>query len=137
MIRSFDFDRGLNDSLDVALRDIVRGPSLTALRFAQLYRNPKRRQVRSHVAVKDSTTIVCDHKETVQDAEPEDWYRKEIHGRDGLAMAERSRLESHGLQAFDLPYIGFGKAISSKAETQHDASRQLSVVFLWALRARR
>src|SRR6516162_9767906 len=55
-------------------------------RFAQLYRNPKRLRVRSHVAGKDSTAIVCDHQEAVQDVEREGWYRKEIHGRDGLAM---------------------------------------------------
>ena len=30
--------------------------------FTQLYRNPKRLRVRSSVAVKDSTAIVCDHE---------------------------------------------------------------------------
>src|ERR1019366_4911192 len=54
--------------------------------FVQLQPHPKGVGITSHVVMKDSTTVVADHKKAVQNAEGQCRHSKKIHRRNGLAM---------------------------------------------------
>lgn len=69
-----------------ALRLVVALPS-----FVQLQRNPKGVGIASHVVVKDSTPVMADHEEAVQNPEGQCRHREKVHGCDGLAMVPQKR----------------------------------------------
>ena len=54
--------------------------------FVQLQRNPQCVGIASHVVVKDSTPVMANHEEAVQNAEGQCRHREKVHGCDRLAM---------------------------------------------------
>ena len=70
-----------------AIRDQVFGCRIERKRLAQLLNNPRAGWMPGHVEVKNTTSIMCYHKEAVENSERERRHGKEIHGGDRFTMA--------------------------------------------------
>src|SRR5664280_1313710 len=76
-----------------ALRLFAAFPS-----FVQLQLDPKGIGIASHVAVQDSTPVVADDEEAVQNAEGQGRHSEEVHRCNGLAMVpQESQPAPHGI----------------------------------------
>src|ERR1017187_1229096 len=74
-----------------ALRRLAVFPSLV-----QLQGNPKRAGIASHIMVKDSTPVVADDEEAVQNAEGQRRHSEEVHRCDRLAMITKKSQPAPG-----------------------------------------
>src|SRR5262249_38854937 len=78
--------RNVQPILCVVVKDEKFGRGLIRKGFAQLLYDPGARRMASDVEVQDAATVVADNEEAIENMERESRDRKEIHGRDGLAV---------------------------------------------------
>src|ERR1700756_1242336 len=58
--------------------------------------DPQSIGIARHVAAENLAPVMADHKEAVQHAKGERWYREEVHGCNSLAMVPQKRQPTLG-----------------------------------------
>jgi hypothetical protein len=80
----------------IAVEDQKPGSRFKRKRFPQLLSDPLARRMLGDIEVENLATIVADHEETVEHAEPESRNREEVHRRKGFPMIAKKSKPAFG-----------------------------------------
>jgi hypothetical protein len=113
--------RNLNSIFAIAIKDEKSRSRFNWKCFLHLLNNPEARRMIRHVEVKNLATIVTDHKESIKQAEPDRWNRKEIHRGDDFPMiAKKGQPEFCSFWVSRHPLHPSGDRSLGNIETQHE-----------------